>query len=405
MFTFFADRVKSLKPSQTIIVATKAKQMKRDGVDVVDLSLGDPILDPDYPLPECVKEAGIEAISQSKTSYTAADGIPELRKAIVEKMKRDSNLDYEIENVTVGCGAKQMIFNSLLATINHGDEVVLGAPYWVSYCDIVELFGGKPVVIETALKDSFKITAEELEAAITEKTKWFIINSPVNPTGAVYTKHELQAIADVLLKHPHVNIMSDDIYEYLLLDDDVKFFNIVSVEPKLKDRTVIVNGTAKSHAMTGWRTGYVVANKEMVKVLGKLQSQSTTNACTISQYATIAALKDGSKSSLSVVPKIKEKREIVLDLFAKVEGLDAFKPSGAFYVFSSIERLIGKTYKGEVINSCGDFCRLLIDEYYVAVTPGAAFGSKNHFRLSLSASENDVRRGAERICEFVSLIK
>jgi aspartate aminotransferase len=396
---FLADKMNTFKPSPTIAVASKARLLKSQGIDVIDLSTGDPIIDEQYPIPKSLEEAAIFAIKNRKTGYTAPNGIAQLREAILKKTKRDNNIEYNDNQIAVGCGAKQIIFNAILATINALDEVIIPAPYWVSYGSITELFGGVSVIVKCSPENGYKITAEQLEAAITPKTKWFIINSPVNPTGSVYTLQELEAIALVLKKHPHVHIMSDDIYEYLIFNPEQKFYNLINADASLKDRTLLINGTAKSHAMTGWRIAYGLGNTEIISALNGLQTQSTSNACTISQYAAVAALEDGKNNSQYIIPIIKER---AIDFCAKISNLTKLKPlmpDGAFYVFIDASSYIGTTIHGTQIQSDVDIANILLEKGRVAVVPGAAFGYDNHFRISLANSSILISQAADRIAQ------
>ncbi|MBL0725834.1 MAG: pyridoxal phosphate-dependent aminotransferase [Alphaproteobacteria bacterium] len=400
-----SNRVKQLAPSPTIAMATKAKEMIASGIKVIDLSLGDPVLDPSYCVPQHIKDAAIDALNNKMISYTASAGLPELRQAIVDSIKRYNGLEYSIKDVSVGSGAKQLIFNSFLATINHGDEVILPCPAWVSYYDVATMFGAKCVKVHTLMENDLKITPKELEAVITPKTKWLVINSPSNPTGAIYTKEELKGIADVLLKYPNILVMSDDIYQHLIFDQDMKFYNILMVEPLLRSRTIIIDGVAKSHGMTGWRIGYgISSNIELISKINNVQSQSTSNACTIAQYAAIAALKDDNQTAKLFIKNIAKRKKIFIDGItdSRVKMND---PKGAFYVFAMIEDLIGKKWNDIVIESDSVFCELALNQYHVALAAGSSFGMDGYFRASLASSAEDIKTGAEKLNQFCKKIK
>lgn len=386
-------------------MANRAKEMIAAGIKVIDLSLGDPVLDPLYTIPEHIKAATIDALNNKMISYTISAGITELRQAVVDSIKRHNGLDYVAKDVTVGAGAKQIIFNAFLATIDEGDEVILPCPAWVSYNDIAILFGGKCVKVATSLQNGFKITPEELEAAITPRTKWLVINSPSNPTGSIYTKDELAALAKVLMAHEQVMVMSDDIYQHLMFDPNEKFWNLAMVEPALKDRTLIVDGLAKSHGMTGWRIGYgICSNQELISKMNNVQSQSTSNACTLAQYASVAALGDDNATAREFVKNTIERKDIFIqgmgDPRVKVND-----PKGAFYVFASIEDLIGKEWNGQKIDSDLTFCELALNNCQVALAAGSGFGLGGHFRASLASATDDIREGAKRLKEFFAQIK
>ncbi len=397
IFMIFAKRVSLLKPSPTISISAQASEMIANGIDVIDLSVGDPVLDESYVVPDSIKQAAIESINANKIGYTPSNGLPILRKSIIEKISRDNQIHYEMNEVAVGCGAKQMIFNGLFATINPGDEVIIIAPYWVSYPAMVELCEGKPVIISTTSSNSFKLADGQLEGAITDRTKCIILNSPSNPTGAIYNKEDLIKIADVLRKYPNILIMTDDIYEYLIFDKKTPYVHLLNVAPDLKDRVLMINSVANSHAMTGWRIGFAAGERSLIKVLNDLQSQSTSNPCTISQYATVAALQDGKNTSTKIVPLLKERRDIVTKALSTVDGLDVFNPDGAFYVFVSIEGFAKKHN-----TSCVDFAKILLDKANVAVVPGIAFGAKNCFRISLTISTKRLSEAVTRIVNALS---
>lgn len=385
-----------VKPSPTIAVSTKARELKEAGRDVIGLGAGEP----DFDTPENIREAGKRAIDEGKTRYTAPDGMPELKQAICDKMKRDNSLDYTPAQVSVGTGGKQILYNALVATLNAGDEVVIPAPYWVSYPDMVLLAGGEPVFIEASMDTAYKITADQLEAAITPKTKWFIFNSPSNPTGAGYTWDELKALTDVLLRHPHVMVMSDDMYEHLVFDD-FRFCTPAEVEPKLYERTLTCNGVSKAYAMTGWRIGYAAGPEYLIAAMRKVQSQSTSNPCTISQWAALEAL----NGTQDFIPKhndiFKRRRDMVVEMLNNADGIECPMPEGAFYVYPSIKGCIGKsTPGGTKIENDEIFATALLEDKGVAVVFGAAFGLSPNFRVSYATSDDALREACTRIQDF-----
>ncbi len=398
---FLADSLSRIKPSPTIAVSQKARELKAAGRDVISLGAGEP----DFDTPDNIKEAAIEAIRRGETKYTAVDGIPELKAAIVEKFRRDNGLEYETAQITVGNGGKQVLYNAFMATLNPGDEVIIPAPYWVSYPDMVLLAGGTPVIVETTLENNFKLTPEDLEKAITEKTKWFLFNSPSNPSGAAYTRDELKALTDVLMKHPHVWVMSDDIYEHLVYDD-FEFVTPAQVEPGLFDRTLTVNGVAKAYAMTGWRIGYAGGPTELIRAMGKLQSQSTSNPCSISQWAAVEAL-NGPQDFIAESNRVyKARRDMVVKLLNEAEGITCPTPEGAFYVYPSIAGCIGKrTPDGKVIETDEDFVTALLEAEGVAAVHGAAFGTSPNFRVSYATSTEALEEACKRIQRFCAALK
>ena len=361
--------------------------------------------EPDFDTPENIKAAAIAAINEGKTKYTAVDGIPELKKAICAKFKRDNGLDYTPDQVTVGTGGKQVLYNALMATLNPGDEVLIPAPYWVSYPDMVLLAGGEPTFVEGQLQTKFKITAEQLDAAITPRTKWFIFNSPSNPTGAGYSRAELKALTDVLKKHPHVWIMTDDMYEHLAYDD-FEFCTPAQVEPELYDRTLTVNGVSKAYAMTGWRIGYAAGPKDLIKAMGKIQSQSTSNPSSISQWAAVEAL-NGSQDFIPENNKtFARRRDMVCEMLNTIEGVTCPVPEGAFYVYPSIAGLIGKTTSNGVkIANDEVFATALLEDTGVAVVFGAAFGLSPNFRISYATSDEALKEACTRIQDFCAGLK
>ena len=399
--SFLAKNLNNIKPSPTIAVSMKAAQLKSQGKDIISLGMGEP----DFDTPENIKEAAIKAIKAGDTKYTAVDGTPTLKKAIIAKFKRDNDLEYEANQITVGTGAKQVLYNALMATLNEGDEVIIPAPYWVSYPDMVLLAGGTPVIVESSAKNNFKITAKDLESKITLKTKWLILNSPSNPTGACYSKEELKELAEVLLKHPQVHILADDIYEHLIFDGS-KFFTIAQVEPKLKDRTLTVNGVSKAYSMTGWRIGFAAGPVELIKAMATIQSQSTSSPSSISQAASVEAL-IGDQSYLKTNATLFQKRrDMVVKMLNEIDGIDCNIPNGAFYVFPSCQGLFGcKTKSGQVINNCNDFATYLLEEALVAVVPGVAFGASSFFRISYAASEEFLSDAMQRIAKACAALE
>jgi aspartate aminotransferase len=370
--------------------------MKAAGFDVIGLGAGEP----DFDTPDNIKQAAIEAIERGETKYTAVDGIPELKQAISEKFARENGLEYKSNEITVGSGGKHVLYNALLATLDPGDEVVIPSPYWVSYPDIVLLSGAEPVIVETKLEDGFKLTPEALEKAITPKTKWFIFNSPSNPTGAAYARDEIKALTDVLLRHERVWILSDDIYEHLVYDG-FQFVTPAQVEPKLKDRTLTLNGVSKAYSMTGWRIGYAGGPAELIKAIGKLQSQSTSNPCSISQWAAVEALRGPQDFLKDWVKSFQERRDLVMSMLNQANGLSCPTPEGAFYVYPSCEGCIGKTTpKGQTIGSDEDFATALLQEEGVAVVHGAAFGLSPFFRISYATGMEALEEACRRIQRF-----
>ncbi len=390
-----------VKPSSTIAVSTKARELKEAGRDVIGLGAGEP----DFDTPENIAAAGIRAIQEGKTRYTAPDGIIELKQAVCAKLKRDNALDYIPSQISIGTGGKQILYNALMATLNPGDEVVIPAPYWVSYPDMVLLAGGEPVIAEASMQTDYKLTADQLEAAITPKTKWFIFNSPSNPTGAGYNWDELKALTDVLLRHPHVLIMTDDMYEHLVYGD-FEFCTPAQVEPQLYDRTLTCNGVSKAYAMTGWRIGYAAGPEWLIGAMRKIQSQSTSNPCTISQWAAVEAL----NGTQDFIPKnnavFKRRRDLVVKMLNDAEGIQCPTPDGAFYVYPSIAELIGKTSKGgTVITDDEAFATALLEETGVAVVFGAAFGLSPNFRVSYATSDAALEDACTRIQAFCAALR
>jgi aspartate aminotransferase len=393
---FIADALSRVKPSPTVAVSTKASELQAAGVDVIGLGAGEP----DFDTPDNIKAAAIDAIQRGETKYTAPDGIPELKAAICDKFRRENGLDYTPPQVMVSTGGKQVLFNALLSTLNPEDEVIIPAPYWVSYPDMVRLCGGEPVIVEAPIEASFKITPEQLEAAITPKTKWFIFNSPSNPTGAGYSRAELKALTDVLLRHPHVWVMSDDMYEHIVYAP-FEFCTPAQVEPALYDRTLTVNGVSKAYAMTGWRIGYAAGPVALIKAMTKVQGQSTTNPSSISQWAAVEALNGPQDYIATSRIAFERRRDLVVGLLNKIDGMECPTPEGAFYVYPSINGLIGKTTpSGITITNDEDFAIELLASEGVAVVFGAAFGLSPNFRISYATSDEILTEACARIARF-----
>ena len=398
--TFLSATLSRVKPSPTIAVTTKAQELKAAGRDVIGLGAGEP----DFDTPQNIKDAAIAAIAAGKTKYTAPDGIIELKQAICAKLLRDNELTYSPDQVSVGTGGKQILYNALMATLNPGDEVVIAAPYWVSYPDMVLLAGGTPVIATASSQTNYKLTADQLEAAITPKTKWFIFNSPSNPTGAGYNREELKELTDVLVSHPHVWVMTDDIYEHLMYDD-FEFVTPAQLEPRLYERTLTCNGVSKAYAMTGWRIGYAAGPKELIGAMRKIQSQSTSNPCTISQWASVEAL-NGPQDFLAENNKtFVRRRNLVVDMLSAIEGMTCPVPEGAFYVYPSIGGLIGKTTPdGTIIENDAVFATKLLEDTGVAVVFGAAFGLSPNFRVSYATSDAALKEACTRIQTFCATL-
>ena len=394
--SFLSMTLDRVKPSPTIAVSNLAMELKAQGRDIISLGAGEP----DFDTPAHIREAGIDAIHAGKTRYTAVDGIPELKQAICAKFKRDNGLEYVPAQVTVGTGGKQVLYNAFMATLNPGDEVVIPAPYWVSYPDMVLLAGGTPVFIEATLENAFKIKPEQLEAAITPATKWFLFNSPSNPTGAGYNWDELKALTDVLMRHPHVWVLTDDMYEHLAYDD-FEFCTPAQVEPALYDRTLTMNGVSKAYAMTGWRIGYAAGPKPLIDAIRKVQSQSTSNPSSISQWAAVEALNGTHDFIAPNNVMFARRRDLVVKALNEIEGVTCPVPEGAFYVYPSIAGLIGKTTAaGTVITDDETFARALLEDTGVAVVFGSAFGLSPNFRISYATSDAALAEACDRIQRF-----
>ena len=396
--TELSDNISRIKPSATMAVTNKARELKAAGKDIIGLGAGEP----DFDTPENIKTAAINAINDGDTKYTAVDGTPSLKKAIIEKFKRENNLDYLADQISVGTGGKQIIFNALLATVNPGDEVIIPAPYWVSYPDIVDFAGGESIIVKCNETSNFKITAEQLEENINENTKWFILNSPSNPTGSCYTESELSEISKVIEKFPHVNVMTDDIYEHLVYDDFV-FKTISEVNPNIKNQTLTINGVSKAYAMTGWRIGYAAGEQKLIKAMGKLQSQSTSNPSSVSQAAAVEAL-NGDQSFLKTRAEVfKKRRDYVVNALNKINGVSCEMPEGAFYVFPNCSGIIGKkTKNGKILDNDEDVVTALLEDAGVAVVQGSAFGLEGYFRISYATSDELLSSACNRISEFCS---
>ncbi len=393
---FIADTLSRVTPSPTVAVTTKARELKAAGVDVIGLGSGEP----DFDTPDNIKSAAIDAINRGETKYTAPDGISELKSAICNKFKRENGLVYTPKQIMVSTGGKQVLFNALLATLNPNDEVIIPAPYWVSYPDMVRLCGGEPVIVEASIETNFKITPAQLEAAITSKTKWFIFNSPSNPTGAGYSWAELKALTDVLLRHPHVWVMTDDMYEHIVYAP-FEFCTSAQVEPTLYDRTLTVNGVSKAYAMTGWRIGYAAGPETLIKAMTKVQGQSTTNPSSISQWAAVEALNGPQDYIATSRVAFERRRDLVVGLLNKIDGMECPTPEGAFYVYPSIKGLIGKvTSSGATITNDEDFATQLLEAEGVAVVFGAAFGLSPNFRISYATSDELLTEACTRITRF-----
>ncbi len=398
--SFLSATLSRVKPSPTIAVTTKAGELKAAGRDVIGLGAGEP----DFDTPDNIKAAARAAIDAGKTKYTAVDGIPELKAAICAKLARENGLSYEPTQVSVGTGGKQTLYNALMATLNPGDEVVIPAPYWVSYPDMVLLAGGMPVPVAATLENSFKLTPEQLEAAITPRTKWFIFNSPSNPTGAGYSRDELKGLTDVLMRHPHVWVMTDDMYEHLAYDG-FEFCTPAQVEPALYERTLTCNGVSKAYAMTGWRIGYAAGPVELIAAMRKIQSQSTSNPCSVSQWAAVEALNGPQDFLASNNEVFKRRRDLVVSMLSEIDGITCPVPEGAFYVYPSIAGLIGRTSAaGTVIADDEAFATALLEETGVAVVFGAAFGLSPNFRVSYATSDEALREACLRIQRFCAAL-
>ena len=386
-----SNSLKRIKPSPTMAVTSKAREMRAAGKDIIGLGAGEP----DFDTPDNIKEAAIEAIRKGDTKYTAVDGTPALKKAIKNKFSRENGLSYELDQITVGTGGKQVLYNTFMATVNKGDEVIIPAPYWVSYPDIILLAGGKPKIVKCEEKDNFKLTPKKLEKAISKKTKWIILNSPSNPTGSAYTKKEIEELSKVLIKNKKIYILSDDIYEHITYDN-FKFFTIAQIKD-LKDRTLTMNGVSKSYSMTGWRIGYAAGPKEIIKAIAKIQSQSTSNPTSISQAAAVEALNGTQDFIKERANSFRERRDFVVNSLNDINGISCLRPEGAFYVFPSCKKLLGKKTK---LKTDKDFVEKLLEKSEVAVVQGSAFGLDGYFRISYATSMENLKKAMERIRSF-----
>ena len=399
--TLIAKRMSLIKPSPTMAVTKMAAEMKAAGKDIIGLGAGEP----DFDTPDHIKNAAIEAIKNGETKYTAVDGTPALKKAIAKKFYKDNSIKYNIDEIIVSVGGKQVLYNALMSSINPGDEVIIPSPFWVSYPDMVSLAGGVPIIVEGKEKNNFKIQPEDIRDKISTKTKWIIINSPSNPTGSSYSAEELRDIGNLLLEYENIFVMSDDIYEKIIYDD-FKFFSLAEVVPELKDRILTVNGVSKAYAMTGWRIGYAGGPKHLITAMSKLQSQSTSNPSSISQAAALAALEGPEEFLLERNEKFKTRRDMVVNMLNECNGLSCIKPSGAFYVYPSCSGIIGKSSKeGKLIENSIDFSAYLLESVGVAVVPGSAFGADPFFRISYATSDSILEEACNRIkkaCEQLS---
>ena len=393
--------IKRIKPSATMAVTQKARELKAAGKDIIGLGAGEP----DFDTPENIKKAAIQAINGGDTKYTPVDGTPELKKAIKAKFKRENNLDYELDEISVGTGGKQIIFNAFAVSLNDSDEVIIPAPYWVTYPDVVNYFNGKPIFVQCGEESGFKITPQQLENTINQSTKWFILNSPSNPTGSCYTKNELLELANVLKKYPHVNIMTDDLYEHLIYDDN-EFHTFASIAPELKERILTLNGVSKAYAMTGWRIGYAGGNASLIKAMGKLQSQSTSNPTSISQAAAVEAL-NGDNSFIAERAKVfKGRRDFLINEFTSMNGITCRVPEGAFYVFPSCKGVIGKVDESNnKITNDEEFTTSLLEHAGVAVVQGSAFGLEGYFRISYATSDENLKNACVRMRDFLNKLR
>ena len=398
---FLADSLARIKPSATIAVTDKARALKAAGMDVIGLGAGEP----DFDTPDNIKEAAIRAIREGKTKYTAIDGIPELKAAIAAKFKRENGIDYKHEEISVGTGGKQVLFNALMTTLNPGDEVIVPAPYWVSYPEIVALAGATPVIVKTTMEGGFRLTPAALEAAITPRTKWVILNSPSNPTGSGYSREAIKGLTDVLMRHEQVWVLTDDMYEHIAYDG-FEFATPVQVEPRLKDRALTLNGVSKAYAMTGWRIGFAGGPTMLIKAMAKLQSQSTTNPSSISQWAAVEAL-NGPQDFIATNAEIfRERRDLVVSMLNQAKGIECPRPEGAFYVFPSCAGTLGKTSTGgRTIATDEDFVTALLEEEGVAVVHGSAFGLSPFFRVSYATASETLEAACTRIQRFCAGLK
>lgn len=390
--TRLSKRVNRVKPSLTLIITAKSAELKQAGKDIISLGAGEP----DFGTPEHIKTAGIKAIESEKTRYTAVDGIPELKNAIIAKFKRDNRLSYQANQILVSSGGKQSFYNLCQAVLNDGDEVIIPAPYWVSYPDMALLAGGEPVIVEAGIEQGFKITAKQLAGAITSKTKLLVLNSPSNPTGAIYSAEELKQIGDLLAKHPNIIIASDDMYEHIILREKT-FTNILEVSPELADRTIVMNGVSKAYSMTGWRIGYAAGPVDLIAAMRKVQSQSTSNPCSISQYASVEALNGSQECIQTMLTQFKKRHLFVVERINQIPGFKCIHADGAFYAFMNIEKAMQQ--KGFTTDA--DMATAILEQVEVAVVPGSAFGADKHLRISFATSMDNLINALDRIESFM----
>jgi aspartate aminotransferase len=393
-----APRIGDIGVSEILVIGARAKELKAQGRPIIELGAGEP----DFDTPDNIKNAAIEAIKRGESKYTALTGTPQLKQAIQTKFARDNDLQFDVNQIIASTGAKQVLFNAFMATLQAGDEVIIPTPYWTSYADIISICGGKPVLVACSAENGFRLQAEDLEAAITDKTKWLLFNSPSNPTGAAYDRQAYRPILDVLLRHSQVWLLSDDIYEHIVYDD-FEFVTPAQIETKLRSRTLTVNGVSKAYAMTGWRIGYAAGPAELIKAMSVIQSQSTSCPCSISQAAAVEALTGPQDILIERKDSFQSRRNMVVDALNAIDGIDCPVPEGAFYTFASCEGVINrKTPSGEVISSDRDFCRLLLEEADISVVPGSAFGASPFFRISYATSKPELVEALKRIATFVS---
>ena len=396
--TFISDSLNRIKPSATMVITAKATQLKREGKKVIGLSSGEP----DFDTPQHVKQAAIDAINSGYTKYTNIEGIPELRQSIVEKFKKDNDLNYDVSNVIVGTGGKQILFNALMSSLNKDDEVIIPAPYWVSYPDMTLLADGKPIFVDCSSETNFKLTGEALDKVITKNSKWLILNSPSNPTGSCYSLSELEEIANVVRKHENLYVMTDDIYEYIVYDN-FKFYTLAQVAPDLKDRILTVNGVSKSYCMTGWRIGYAAGRKDLILAMMKIQGQSTSNPTSISQYAALAGLNGDRKFLEPCLKAFNERKNLVVEGLNSIDGISCLMPKGAFYAYPNVSGLIGKkTKNGKSLSNDTEVVEWILEEAKVAAVPGSAFGLEPYFRVSYATSTEDLKLAIQNLKNSVS---
>jgi len=388
-----SEKLNKMEPSRTITINSKAKEMKKEGIDVINLSAGQP----DFKTPDNVKQAGIKAINDNQTEYTTTSGIIELKEAIIEKLKKDNGIDYNIDQIIVSCGAKHSIYNALNAILNPEDEVIIISPYWVSYPEMVKLAAGSPIIVETKKENDFKITPEELQDSITGKTKAVIMNSPSNPTGAVYSEKELKDISQVILKND-IYVISDEIYEYLIYDDN-KHCSFASFGKEIKDLTILVNGVSKSASMTGWRIGYTAAHPDIVKNMNKIQGHSTSNPTSISQYAALVAVKTSKENAAKMQKQFDERRKYIYQALSVIKGIKTNLPGGAFYIFPDVSYCFGKKYEDFEITDSMSFCEFMLEKQNIAIVPGVAFGNDNCVRISYATSMDNIKKAMVRLKE------